>query len=75
MSMLGTWMVRISPETASPGGRMTLVPKLWIVLVIRQTMAKPTAQLNAIGDSISAGLLLPYSRLVLGSESVQISSP
>jgi len=54
---------------------MTLVPKLWIVLVIRQTMAKPTAQLNAIGDSISAGLLLPYSRLVLGSESVQISSP
>ncbi len=75
VSMLRTWLVRISPATGKPGGSTTLEPKWRIVVVIGQTMAKAEAAKKAPGYRTRAGPRPLCSRPTRGSKSVQIRSP
>src|SRR6516162_2674588 len=73
--MLRTWLVRISPETDSPGGNTTLVPKGRMREVIGQTIANSVTRQKSAGDTTSAGRRPLCSRPTRGSKSVQIRSP
>src|SRR5215472_12239722 len=75
VSMLRTWVVRISPETGSPGGNTTLVPKGRTREVIGQTIANSVTRQKSAGETTSAGRRPRCSRPTQGSKSVQIRSP
>jgi len=75
VSMLRTWLVRISPAIGRPSGRTVLVGNGRTREAIGQTIAKCVARQNATGDRTSAGRRPPCSRPVRGSKSVQIRSP
>src|SRR5271163_2177749 len=73
--MLRTWLVKISPETGSPSGSTTLVPKGRTCEVIGQTIANSVTRQKSAGETTSAGRRPLCSRPTWGSKSVQIRSP
>src|SRR6266851_959299 len=73
--MLRTWLVRISPETGSPGGNTTLVPNGRMREVIGQTITNSVTWEKSAGETTSAGRRPLCSRPTRGSKSVQIRSP
>src|ERR1700730_16278388 len=73
--MLRTWLVKISPETGSPIGRTTLVPKGRTRKVIGQTIANSVTWQKSAGETTSAGRRPLCSRPTRGSKSAQIRSP
>src|SRR5467141_3925749 len=73
--MLRTWLVKISPETGSPIGSTTLVPKGRMREVIGQTIANSVTRQKSAGETTSAGRLPLCSRPTRGSKSAQIRSP
>src|SRR5438876_1777104 len=73
--MLRTWLVKISPETGSPGGNTTLVPKGRTREVIGQTIANSVTRQKSAGETTSAGRRPLCSRPMRGSKSAQIRSP
>src|SRR6266568_6511814 len=73
--MLRTWLVRISPETGSPTGNTTLVPKGRTREVIGQTIANSVTRQKSAGETTSAGRRPLCSRPTRGSKSAQIRSP
>src|SRR5438132_891943 len=73
--MLRTWLVKISPETGSPIGSTTLVPKGRMREVIGQTIANSVTRQKSAGETTSAGRRPLCSRPMRGSKSAQIRSP
>src|SRR5215469_14001907 len=73
--MLRTWLVKISPETGSPIGSTTLVPKGRTREVIGQTIANSVTRQKSAGEMTSAGRLPLCSRPTRGSKSIQMRSP
>src|SRR6266404_9409358 len=73
--MLRTWLVKISPETGSPIGSTTLVPKGRMREVIGQTIANSVTRQKSAGETTSAGRRPLCSRPTRGSKSAQIRSP
>lgn len=75
VSMLRTWLVKISPEIGDPSGSTTLVPKGLTREVIGQTTANSVTWQNSPGETTRAGRRPLCSRPTRGSKSVQIRSP
>src|SRR5438270_9916078 len=75
VSMLRTWLVKISPETGSPIGSTTLVPKGRMREVIGQTIANSVTRQKSPGETTTAGRRPLCSRPMRGSKSVQMRSP
>src|SRR6266404_7860495 len=73
--MLRMWLVKISPETGSPVGRTTLVPKGRTCEVIGQTIANSVTRQKSAGETTSVGRRPLCSRPTRGSKSAQIRSP
>src|SRR5215469_5661967 len=73
--MLRTWLVNISPETGSPIGSTTLVPKGRTREVIGQTIADSVTRQKSAGETTSAGRRPLCSRPTRGAKSAQIRSP
>src|ERR1700739_4070357 len=73
--MLRTWLVRISPETGSPIGSTTLVPKGRTREVIGQMIANSVTRQKSAGETTNAGRRPLCSRPTRGSKSAQIRSP
>src|SRR5215470_14752310 len=73
--MLRTWLVKISPETGSPAGSTTLVPKGRTREVIGQTIANSVTRQKSAGETTSAGRRPLCSRPIRGSKSAQMRSP
>src|SRR6266404_352180 len=73
--MLRTWLVKISPETGSPTGSTTLVPKGRTRAVIGQTIANSVTRQKSAGETTSAGRLPLRSGPTRGSKSARIRSP
>src|ERR1700751_3476910 len=73
--MLRTWLVKISPETGSPVGSTTLVPKRRTREVIGQTIANSVTRQKSAGETTSAGRPPLCSRPIWGSKSAHIRSP
>src|SRR5438132_10217539 len=73
--MLRAWLVKISPETGSPVGSTTLVPKGRTREVIGQTIANSVTWQKSAGETTSAGRRPLCSRPTRGSKSVQMRSP
>src|SRR6266404_9351691 len=73
--MLRTWLVKISPETGSPTGSTTLVPRGRTREVIGQTIANSVTRQKSAGETTSAGRRPLCSRPMRGSKSAQMRSP
>src|SRR5438552_6808576 len=73
--MLRTWLVKISPETGSPVGSTTLVPKGRTREVIGQTIANSVTRQKSAGETTGAWRRPLCSRPTRGSKSAQIRSP